>query len=106
MEIFKLRIFWSSGTSPHVILLVVYFLVFFFNFLDDSSSSSSVNCSVLISKLSDSRTYSIGGYILGKHPSVSANLLVGNYASAKFYNRALESFEIQQNYDAMRGRYS
>ncbi len=61
---------------------------------------------VLISKLSDSRTYSIGGYILGKHPSVSANLLVGNYASAKFYNRALEQFEIQQNYDAMRGRYS
>jgi len=61
---------------------------------------------VLISKLSDSRTYSIGGYILGKHPSVSANLLVGNYANVKFYNRALESFEVQQNYDAMRGRYS
>ncbi len=60
----------------------------------------------LISKLSDSRTYSIGGYILGKHPSVSANLLVGNYANFKFYNRSLEPFEIQQNYDAMRGRYS
>ena len=30
----------------------------------------------------------------------------GRLAAIQFYNRALESFEIQQNYDAMRGRYS
>jgi len=30
----------------------------------------------------------------------------GRLAYVNFYNRVLESFEIQQNYDAMRGRYS
>ena len=30
----------------------------------------------------------------------------GRLAAIQFYNRALEPFEIQQNYDAMRGRYS
>ena len=32
--------------------------------------------------------------------------ITGRLAYVQFYNRALESFEIQQNYDAMRGRYS
>jgi hypothetical protein len=30
----------------------------------------------------------------------------GRLAAIQFYNRRLEPFEIQQNYDAMRGRYS
>jgi hypothetical protein len=30
----------------------------------------------------------------------------GRLAAIQFYNRVLEPFEIQQNYDAMRGRYS
>ncbi len=30
----------------------------------------------------------------------------GRLAAIQFYNRALEPFEIQQNYDAMRGRYN
>ena len=32
--------------------------------------------------------------------------ITGRYSAFQFYNRALEPFEIQQNYDAMRGRYS
>jgi hypothetical protein len=32
--------------------------------------------------------------------------ITGRLAAIQFYNRVLEPFEIQQNYDAMRGRYS
>jgi hypothetical protein len=32
--------------------------------------------------------------------------ITGRLAYVNFYNRVLEPFEIQQNYDAMRGRYS
>jgi hypothetical protein len=32
--------------------------------------------------------------------------ITARFSTAQFYNRALEPFEIQQNYDAMRGRYS
>jgi len=32
--------------------------------------------------------------------------ITARFSTAQFYNRALEPFEVQQNYDAMRGRYS
>jgi hypothetical protein len=32
-------------------------------------------------------------------------VLIGNYYSCKIYNRALTSSEIQQNFNALKGRY-
>lgn len=46
---------------------------------------------------------SISNFNLGKEQS--GNILNGNIAIAKIYNRALSTSEIQQNYNALKGRF-
>ncbi len=43
--------------------------------------------------------------LIGRRPGDSSRSLRGNISSVKLYNRALSASEVQQNYNATRGRY-
>jgi len=44
-------------------------------------------------------------FIIGKHPTVSANYINGNISNIQMYNRALSAAEVQQNFNATRNRF-
>ena len=70
-------------------------------FNKDTSIKNIINQSSLNSQMNMSVYTFISGILIRN------NFTIMNLpAYVNFYNRVLEPFEIQQNYDAMRGRYS
>ena len=51
------------------------------------------------------KTYTDTGYVIGGGYRDSSYYLSGNLASTQIYNRALSATEVQQNFNALRGRY-
>jgi hypothetical protein len=58
-----------------------------------------------ISGTVSSSPLSLNNILIGKSDQVAQDLFTGNIASVQIYNRALTSTEIQQNFNATRGRY-
>lgn len=58
------------------------------------------------SNLIRSRTDQYDRTIIGTNPNTSQPTLNGNIATTQIYNRALTPSEVQQNFNALRGRYN
>lgn len=72
---------------------------------DGNGSYVYLNGSYIGSTTQKMSTNNVQTFILGKRPTVAEEYLNGNIANLKIYNRALTPAEIQQNYNAIRGRF-
>ena len=55
--------------------------------------------------LANPLTLNTGNVGIGSHPSNLSYRTNGNISSVKIYNRVLSAIEVQQNFEALRGRY-